>query len=653
MWEAYVTFMFFPILVLLAYAQDRNWFRSSKTSEESDEEEMQQHPPQPRRNTKILTAELVDCTEEEVRDIVKNTKSQHGMVTEESVSDEFFKHHPPKLNRGHYRINAIRNMVSKAAVIRAVQRANTGYGNKVTPEECSKTMSRDLPGAVEFVTTSYSVLEGDGDVTLKLHRVNGSSGRITARYKTQDLTAMDGVHYVGKEGTVVYEDGEAGETCIKVPIIDNDVRNADTLFTCSLETDPSEALGTNKLTVVTIIDDDLPGEIRFAQPSVIVQECNGSAKVEVIRENGSTGSITVQYRTLDGVGPRAAQAPEDYTSVSGTLHFAQGESKKVIDIPVVDDSQYEKEEHFFVLLTAVESKAGGKLGSLTKCRVNITSDERMTVLVKHVLEKVKSGNVNEKISTDTWGQQFRDAMNIGGGEEEPSTMEYFMHALTFFWKVLFACVPPTAMAGGWACFGVALFFIGLVTAMVAEVASLLGCVMGLKDGVTAITFVALGTSLPDTFASKQAAENEDYADAAIGNVTGSNSVNVFLGLGLPWIIASSYYEAKGECFIVPAGSLGFGVTVFTICGVVAIAILFALRFIQGGELGGPLRKPISAFLVTLWLMYIVLSSLQEYGHISFPGTSKKCPCGCSNRGILPWSIGTGEGNCLAAGCPLV
>ena len=29
-----------------------------------------------------------------------------------------------------------------------------------------------------------------------------------------------------------------------------------------------------------------------------------------------------------------------------------------------------------------------------------------------------------------------------------------------------------------------------------------GCTMGLRSSVTAITFVALGTSLPDTFASK-------------------------------------------------------------------------------------------------------------------------------------------------------
>lgn len=40
-----------------------------------------------------------------------------------------------------------------------------------------------------------------------------------------------------------------------------------------------------------------------------------------------------------------------------------------------------------------------------------------------------------------------------------------------------------------------------------DLASILGCMIGLKDTVTAITLVALGTSLPDTFASKIAAQN--------------------------------------------------------------------------------------------------------------------------------------------------
>ena len=69
----------------------------------------------------------------------------------------------------------------------------------------------------------------------------------------------------------------------------------------------------------------------------------------------------------------------------------------------------------------------------------------------------------------------------------------------------------------------------------------------------------------DTFASKIAAINDDTADAAVGNVTGSNAVNVFLGIGLPWSAAALYWVAQGyDGLKVKAGTLTFAVILFCI-----------------------------------------------------------------------------------------
>ncbi|KAJ9451606.1 Magnesium/proton exchanger [Diplonema papillatum] len=656
-WEAWITLLYFPLLVIVAYCQDRNWFRAeSEPDIEDDTESGTPKISQMRRSTvghKILEAQLVDCTREEVRDLVRQSKEQ-GLLSDDAIQSEFVKHHKPKLNRGHYRMNAIRNYVSKNKVITLME-SGAKLSQKVAPSETQRK-KLDIPenGIVEFASTAYSCLESEGDVVLKVKRHSGLTGRVVAQYKTQDLTAIDGVHYHSSAGTLAWEDGDTRDQTIRVKIIDNDVRNADMLFTCGLETDPPSSLGDVKIALITIVDDDLPGEIRFAQPSVQVAESAGTVRLKVVRENGSTGSLLVYFKTADGVGKNAAKDPDDYVGQSGHLHFDSGETVKTIDVKIVDDSQYEKEEHFFVILSSVEGKAGGKLGNLAKCRVDITSDTRMNTLVQQVLDRVMDNNVAEKITTSSWGKQFRDAMEVCGDGEEADASAYVMHFLTFNWKVLFALVPPTSIANGWACFFGALFFIGLVTAMVSEVASLFGCVVGLKDSVTAITFVALGTSLPDTFASKQAAENEEYADSAVGNVTGSNSVNVFLGLGLPWVMATIYYESKGECFIVPSGNLVFSVIVFFCTAIVCLMLLFILRVQQGGELGGPNRKIYAGFLFSLWIVYIVLSSLKNYDHFTFPGTERRCPCACKNRGILPWAalpLGN-EGSCIDAGCPV-
>jgi Ca2+/Na+ antiporter len=52
------------------------------------------------------------------------------------------------------------------------------------------------------------------------------------------------------------------------------------------------------------------------------------------------------------------------------------------------------------------------------------------------------------------------------------------------------------IADGYVTFVVSIFGIGCLTALIGDLASHLGCTVGLKDAVTAIAIVALGTSVP-------------------------------------------------------------------------------------------------------------------------------------------------------------
>ena len=49
---------------------------------------------------------------------------------------------------------------------------------------------------------------------------------------------------------------------------------------------------------------------------------------------------------------------------------------------------------------------------------------------------------------------------------------------------------------GWLAFVVSIFIIGIQTALVGDLASHFGCSVGIKDTITAISFIALGTSVP-------------------------------------------------------------------------------------------------------------------------------------------------------------
>ena len=224
-------------------------------------------------------------------------------------------------------------------------------------------------------------------------------------------------------------------------------------------------------------------------------------------------------------------------------------------------------------------------------------------------------------------------MDENGDEVDFEGLDYLLHFLTIFWKVTAALVPPPEYCGGWLAFFCCLIYIGALTAVVGELASLFGCAIGLKDAVTAITFVALGTSLPDTFASRSSALEAPDADAAVGNIAGSNTVNVLLGLGLPWVIASLYYmndDTTGGRYCVPSGSLSYSVLIFSIFALCTLMSLFVNKKMHGGELGGPKfsKTVISIFLITLWLLYVILSSMKTYGHISFGSERKIDAMGC-------------------------
>ncbi|XP_069743749.1 sodium/calcium exchanger 1b isoform X1 [Narcine bancroftii] len=265
------------------------------------------------------------------------------------------------------------------------------------------------------------------------------------------------------------------------------------------------------------------------------------------------------------------------------------------------------------------------LGENTKLEIVIEESYEF----KNTVDKlIKKTNLALVVGTNSWRDQFIEAITVSAGEDDdddecaeeklPSCFDYVMHFLTVFWKVLFAIVPPTEYWNGWACFVVSILMIGILTAIIGDLASHFGCTIGLKDSVTAVVFVALGTSVPDTFASKVAAIQDQYADASIGNVTGSNAVNIFLGIGVAWTVAAIYWNAQGKNFVVHPGNLAFSVTLYTIFAFINFGVLLYRRKPEiGGELGGPRTAKIitTAVFTLLWLLYIFCSSLEAYCYI--------------------------------------
>ncbi|XP_026079416.1 sodium/calcium exchanger 3 isoform X2 [Carassius auratus] len=617
----------------------------------------------------LIEGKEVDESRRDMIRILKDLKQKHPEKELDQLVEmaNYYALSHQQKSRAFYRIQATRMMTGAGNILKkhvAEQAKRSASVQEVHIEEPEEYVSR-----IMFEPAIYQCLENCGAVLLSIVRKGGDIAKtIYVDYKTEDGSANAGADYEFTEGTVVFKPGEVVKE-ITVGIIDDDIFEEDEHFFVRLsnvrvlETEdevlspsslpyPKALLGFPAVATVTILDDDHAGIFTFESESMHVSESVGIMEVKVLRTSGARGTVIIPFRTVEGL---AKGGGEDFEDAYGELEFKNDETCKTIQVKIIDDEEYEKNKNFYLELAeprmvdmslqkallladdipdrklSSEEEEARRIAEMGKpvlgehAKIEIIIEESYEF--KSTVDKlIKKTNLALVVGTNSWREQFMEAITVsadededeGGEERLPSCFDYVMHFLTVFWKVLFACVPPTEYWNGWACFIVSIVIIGLLTAVIGDLASHFGCTIGLKDSVTAVVFVALGTSIPDTFASKVAAVQDSYADASIGNVTGSNAVNVFLGIGVAWSVAAIYWHMQGRPFEVQAGSLAFSVTLFTIFAFLAVGVLLYRRRPHiGGELGGPRTQRIftTLFFFGLWFLYILFSSLESYCHI--------------------------------------
>lgn len=595
---------------------------------------------------------------------------------ESMARDEIISRCPK--SRAYYRIQATRklmgagNLIRRKADLRDVGAKDEGKEEKVE-EECVRLF---------FDPGHYTVFENVGEFAVTVARDGGDpQSTVCVDYNTEDGTANAETDYVPVEGTLVFRPGENQKQII-IKVIDDDVFEEDEHFyvrlsnprylgsggsgaTTTMNGSPGQPqppglttgagrapvkLDTPSVCTVMILDDDHSGVFSLPESQVEISEAVGEYRVKVNRFSGARGRVFLPYKAIEGT----AKMNKDFEPCDGTLVFENNETSKEFSLFVIDNESYEKDavlyielgepkleedllrEHGVEDVPEVELTEAQKialmgrprLGDQCRCTVRIKESKEFKNTVDKLFQKA---NVSLMIGTSSWKEQFIEAITVVADDDEeggedgdevtvrmPSCSDYVMHVFTVFWKVIFAFVPPTDYWGGWACFVTSILLIGVLTAFVGDLASHFGCTIGLKDSVTAISLVALGTSIPDTFASKVAAQNDKYADSSIGNVTGSNAVNVFLGIGVAWSLAALVHWGRGTTFEVLPGNLAFSVTIFCVCALFCCMVLLLRRNkIVGGELGGPMRfrLPTTILFGGLWVFYVTMSALEAYGVI--------------------------------------
>ncbi|XP_012553100.2 sodium/calcium exchanger 2 [Bombyx mori] len=658
-WEGAVTFLFFPATVMTAYIADRRLLvykylkkgyrvneRGVIVEAEGDGSlEMALKPGGDDFMSDDDEGRELEKSRKEYVSVLRELRRQHpdeDLETVERMALETLMASGPK-SRAFYRVAATRKMTGGGDFSRKISERAQSDLSEVKAElqrRDSGSASIEPRGPnVRFDPDHYTVMENCGSFEVRVVRAGDLNGDVTVQYTTEDGTAEAGSDYVTAQGLLHFKHGETEKT-FRVQVIDDDVFEEDEHFYVRLSSPKGASLASPSTATVVILDDDHSGVFSFPQRDFELTESVGTYDLKVVRTAGARGKVRIPYWTEDGTAKGGAQ----YEIAQGHIFFENNETEKYIPLHIIEEDSYEKDVLFYVnlgnpellgdnddsntgteanhLATLPEEEAVvammglPKAGEITRAQLRIKESKEF----KNTVDKlVQRANASIIIGTSSWKEQFAEALTANSGsddpDEPPSCFDYVLHVVTLFWKIIFALIPPTDIGGGYVCFVVSIICIGLVTAVIGDVASHFGCTLGIKDSVTAIVFVALGTSIPDTFASKVAAIQDKHADASVGNVTGSNAVNVFLGIGVAWTVAAIFHWSKNEKFHVDPGNLAFSVTMF--CSEAALAVLVLVlrrRRSIGGELGGPrgIKIVTSMFFFSLWLIYLIMSGLEAY-----------------------------------------
>jgi hypothetical protein len=234
--------------------------------------------------------------------------------------------------------------------------------------------------SVQLASPVYGVDEADGTASVTVTLSHAVDADVTVNYATADGSAVAGSDYTDTHGTLGFTGnlnnggpgtGETSKT-VQIPIIqDPDAEDPETLtFTLSNALPgASSVLGAPAAATVTIADDDPPGLIDFKSLHYDVDETDGQATVTVERLGGVGGAVSIDYQTSDG----SATAGSDYTSASGTLNWAAGDSAdKTFTVPVTWDGRAEGTES--ISLTLSNPGGGADQGPSSAAVIGIGDD---------------------------------------------------------------------------------------------------------------------------------------------------------------------------------------------------------------------------------------------------------------------------------------
>ncbi|TSD00341.1 MAG: peptidase S8 family protein [Candidatus Peregrinibacteria bacterium Greene1014_49] len=232
-------------------------------------------------------------------------------------------------------------VVGTPGVITVTVLDNDGGGGNTTGSSSSSggssgTSSSGAPGgSITFSAWAYALDENGGSVPITVLRKGSSSSAVTVNYATAAGSATPGINYTETQGTLSFAAGENSKS-FSVQLTHQSGIDGNKALTLKLSTVTGGAsLDSPNSVPLTVVDVEASGStatgsVLFSTDNYTVNYKDKSALVTVFRRGGYGSTVSVNYAT----GDNSAVSGLDYTTTTGTLTFAPGESNKSFTVPL-------------------------------------------------------------------------------------------------------------------------------------------------------------------------------------------------------------------------------------------------------------------------------------------------------------------------------
>lgn len=162
-------------------------------------------------------------------------------------------------------------------------------------------------------------------------------------------------------------------------------------------------------------------------------------------------------------------------------------------------------------------------------------------------------------------------------------------------------------------------WIGVVAYEVTWLITVIGYTIQVPDTVMGLSFLAVGTSIPEVFSSLIVSK-QGKGSMAVSNSIGSNTFDILICLGLPWMIRAIQTGVEHDIWIVKVQSeaLTYTVVSLLISLIILYSILLASRFLLSRTLGF-----VTLIIYGVFLTISLLFELNVFYEVNLPTCPSK------------------------------